>query len=112
MTELGNVIREARELQSKTLKTLAEEAHVSAAYIQKLEKGLVDSPSPNKIQAIADALGLDYMALMRTAGYIENVADQAMPDELSHVLQSANLNDEERQQVANFVKFLKQNAPK
>lgn len=110
MQQLGHRIKEARDLQHKTLKALAQEADLSAAYIQKLENAEITSPSPHKLQQLADALGLSYIELMQLAEYItapDATVGEVEADGLSHALRSANLSNDQREEVAQFISFLK-----
>lgn len=102
---LGNTLRTARELKGKSLKAVAEPADISTAYLLKLEKGQVESPSPHILHRLATELEIDYLDLMRKAGYI--VADQHAKSggALAHALSGERLTDEEERAVATFLKM-------
>jgi transcriptional regulator with XRE-family HTH domain len=77
--ELGEVLRVARTARGMSLKAVAEDARISPAYVHKLEAGRVRSPSPRVLLRVAQALGLEYGTLMRTAGYAPTGIPSAQP---------------------------------
>jgi transcriptional regulator with XRE-family HTH domain len=102
---LGNSLRAARELKGKSLKAVAEPAEISTAYLLKLEKGQVESPSPHILHRLAGELGADYLDLMRKAGYI--VSDSAEPSRsaLTHALSGEPLTEDEELALATYLKM-------
>jgi HTH-type transcriptional regulator, competence development regulator len=102
---LGETLKAARELQDKSLKAVAEPAEISAAYLLKLEKGEVASPSPHVLHRIAEQLGLDYMDLMRLAGYVVPDSKPQQAGALAQALSSQNLTDDEARAVAAYLKM-------
>ncbi len=62
-------IRLARAFLGLSLKAVAKEAGISAAYLQKLETGKVKSPSPHRLLRLAEVLGYPYSTLLAWAGY-------------------------------------------
>ncbi len=102
---LGNSLRIARELKGKSLKAVAEPAEISTAYLLKLEKGQVESPSPHILHRLAAELGIDYLDLMRKAGYI--VSDSAAPSRgaLTHALSGEPLTEDEERALATYLKM-------
>lgn len=103
--KLGDTLRTLRELAGKSLKAVAEPAGISAAYLQKLEKGQVTSPSPHVLHRLADQLDAAYIDLMRLAGYV--VPESKGVGALSHALSSQNLTDDEQRAVAAFLTTLR-----
>ena len=72
---LGPTLRELREFSGKTLKAVAEPSGISTAYLQKLERGEVKSPSPKVLHGLAQTLGANYLELMRRAGRLSPFED-------------------------------------
>ena len=131
---LGNELQKVRKLQGLSLNAVAKPAGLSATYLQKLERDQVDSPSPHRLNALAIVLGLDYADLLRLAGYpvpgvrggaggqidgeerstaVDGV-DLATADAslLRKVFQSADhVSDEELEQLARYLAFLRQEQP-
>jgi len=75
--KLGKRIRDVRTLRGLSLAQTAATAGISAAYVQKLERGQVAAPSPHKLRGLASALDVSYADLMRLAGYS---VDEEQPD--------------------------------
>ena len=46
------------------------EKPISVAYLQRLEKGEIKSPSPFVLHELAHALAMPYVSLMEAAGYV------------------------------------------
>jgi HTH-type transcriptional regulator, competence development regulator len=101
---LGHTLRSVRELKGKSLKAVAEPAEISPAYLLKLEKGEVTSPSPHVLHRLADQLQLPYLDLMRLAGYVVPDAKGASNSALAHALSSEGLTHDEARAVAAFLK--------
>lgn len=102
---LGNTLRTARELKGKSLKAVAEPAEISIAYLLKLEKGLVESPSPHILHRVATVLGIDYLDLMRKAGYIVSGESAESDGALAHALSGERLTEDEERALATYLKM-------
>jgi transcriptional regulator with XRE-family HTH domain len=102
--ELGLTLRAAREISGRSLKAVAGPAGISAAYLMKLERGEVTSPSPHILHRLARELAVSYADLMRLAGYIVPEPDGQRSGVLDHALSSKNLTEEEARAVAAFLK--------
>jgi transcriptional regulator with XRE-family HTH domain len=74
--ELGRTLRERREALGVSARELAERARTSHATIVRLEQGAFDSPAPDKLSRIADALDLNLADVFALAEY---VAPRGMP---------------------------------
>jgi transcriptional regulator with XRE-family HTH domain len=101
--KLGETLRAIRELAGKSLKAVADPAEISPAYLLKLEKGQVTSPSPHVLHRLADQLGVDYLDLMRLAGYV--VPETTGVGLISQALSSQGLTEEEERAVAAYLKI-------
>ena len=71
LVELGTELRNARDQLGASLQSVADTAKISAAYLQKLERGEVDTPSPRVLRRLASSVGLPYLRLMELAGYLD-----------------------------------------
>ncbi len=69
--DLGARLAERRRERGQSLKTVADAAGISTAYLQKLERCDVRSPSPHVLRALAGALDVPYTALLNLAGYLD-----------------------------------------
>lgn len=68
--ELGRTLRERREALGLSVRELAERTGTSHATIVRLEQGAFDSPAPDKLSRIADALGLNLADVFALAEYV------------------------------------------
>src|SRR2546422_4702430 len=114
MTEhLGRRLKDVRELRGLSLKAVAEPAGISAAYLQKLERGLVKAPSPHVLYNLSVVLVVPYSHLMQLAGYmVPNDAARADTDAamniLAHALNSAALTPDELEELARYLSWYRQ----
>jgi transcriptional regulator with XRE-family HTH domain len=106
---LGADLRQLRELRNATLRRVADAADISAAYLLKLERGDVQSPSPHVLKRLATYFKLSYLDLMALAGYA--VSDAEVAPEPRGVLASAlaaePLTDSEERAVTAFLVALR-----
>lgn len=106
---LGTRLRAVRELKGWSLKTTADGAGLSAAYVQKLERGEVSAPSPHKLRSLADTLEIPYFELMQLAGYATEEAQategEAAVRVLAHALQAEDLTADEVDELARYLRF-------
>ncbi len=115
--ELGEKLREVRELKGLSLAAVAQPAEMSPTALQKLERGEVESPSPHRLHRLAKVLDISYPDLMKLAGYIIPREDQPDPARergsmLLQALSSEKLTDEEMADMAEFLAFKRQQAAK
>jgi transcriptional regulator with XRE-family HTH domain len=101
---LGAELSDARAAADRSLRSVAEEADISAAYLQKLERGAVATPSPKILRRLAIVLGLHYDRLMGLAGFAPPSSVARTP--LEAKLASAELTEVEERSVAAFVEVL------
>jgi GTP cyclohydrolase I len=66
---LGTRLRELRKVERRSLKSVADGAGISIAYLQKLERDEVKAPSPHVLRGLARTLDDSYAELMELAGY-------------------------------------------
>ena len=67
--ELGQRLRERREMLDLSIRQLAERTGVNHSTVVRLEQGLIDAPAPDKLSRIADALGLGLADVYALADY-------------------------------------------
>jgi transcriptional regulator with XRE-family HTH domain len=109
LIELGEKLRQARSTKGVSLEWVAGPAGISAAYLHKLERGTVNSPSPRVLARIAEVLGVPYLQLMELAGYLdEEQLARARVREPSHPhpLADQQLTPDEWRAVGIFIKTL------
>jgi|GEM_PF-1670028 len=110
LVELGHELRQAREDRGLSLAAAAGPARISAAYLHKLERGLVSSPSPRVLARLAAALEVSYLRLMELAGYLDQEqlarARLRQPSPQPHPLAGQQLTPGEWRAVGAFIKML------
>jgi transcriptional regulator with XRE-family HTH domain len=110
LVELGTELRNARNQLGASLQAVADSAKISAAYLQKLERGEVDTPSPRVLRRLASSVGLPYLRLMELAGYLDEAelaeARSRGPSPRPHPLAGQQLTPEEWRAVGAFIKTL------
>jgi transcriptional regulator with XRE-family HTH domain len=106
---LGNELRRIREFRGATLKSVAEPAGISPAYLLKLERDDVQSPSPHVLRRLAQRLEVSYLELMTLAGYEVTETRQPRPRAgvLADALAAEPLDDDEQRAVAAFLSALR-----
>ena len=81
--ELGDVLRDARLTQGKTLRDVSSGARVSLGYLSEVERGQKEASS-ELLASICDALDVPMSAILRdVADCFEAVEEISMPDMVS-----------------------------
>ncbi len=111
--ELAEMLARARAMKGLSLKAVAEPAEISATYLQKLERGEVQDPSPHVLHRLSEQLGLDYAEVMRLAGYVVpagrgRATARAKGGPISHALSSEPLTEEEATALSEYLAFIRQ----
>jgi len=105
---LGKELRAVRKLRERSLQGVAGPAKISVAYLQKLENGVVNDPSPRVLRRLAGALEVPYYRLMELAGYLDpDQEERRSPSPVPWVLAGEELTEAEWRAVAAFVRYLK-----
>ena len=109
LKDLGEELKRVRDQRSSSLQAVAEPAKISPTYLQKLERGVVDAPSPHVLGRLAKALDLSYLRLMELAGYLDEqqLAQARSRTPKPHPLSEQNLSPEEWRAVGAFIQELK-----
>jgi transcriptional regulator with XRE-family HTH domain len=110
--ELGRYLRSVRESRGWSLRNLEQRCGLSNAYLSQLENGRVRQPSPDALQRLADALGLEFQQLMRRAGYLASLeAKQARDSSPSHgatcTFGTLQLSQHEEEALLEYLAFLR-----
>ncbi len=104
---LGEQLHQVRGIREMSLKAVADAADISTAYLQKLERDEVKTPSPHILYRLADALRVPYTQLMTLAGYVVPAAGNDQEPEaqglLAHALSSQELTDDEQRELARYL---------
>ena len=106
---LGDRLHEVRKIKGMSFKSVADPAEISVAYLQKLESGDVQQPSPHVLHRLSQVLDIPYATLMDLAGYVVPESDGVLAgNTFDHALNSSDLTDEERKAVAAYIGLLRQ----
>ena len=103
---LGEQLYSVRKLRGLSLQAVAGPSEISAAYLQKLERGDVKEPSPKVLYRLATTLNLPYERLMVLAGYEMPGGDApraAQTNVLGFALSSEKLSDDESKALAEYL---------
>lgn len=77
MATLAEIVKERRLLLKLTQRQLGTAAGVSHAYINQIEAGEVNLPSPGVLGPLAKALKVGEDVLLRSVGYLQDQAELA-----------------------------------
>ena len=103
-------IREDRQLSLRDVERLAKEgglgADVSSGYLSMLERSGVKEPSPRVLYTLAKVYEVEYVDLMRRAGYIpDDVRLSSSPAVGFAFRGAAQLSEDRRQRVQRMIEF-------
>ena len=103
-------IREERQLSLRDVEHIAKErelrAEVSSGYLSMLERDAVKQPSPRVLHTLAAVYEVDYIDLMRRAGYIPDDAEvNGAPTANVAFRGASQLSEEQRQRVQRIIDF-------
>lgn len=111
---LGTYLRRERERKGMSLrqvenalKDLEHTVRVSSGHLSLIEQGKVSAPSPKTLNALARAIGLDYVTLMVEAGYLDPSVLDERPAPAVAFRGAENLNRDQVQQVEEYIDFLR-----
>jgi transcriptional regulator with XRE-family HTH domain len=105
LEELGQELHQARQKKGVSLEAVAGPAKISAAYLHKLERGVVNNPSPRVLARVAVSLDIPYLRLMELAGYLdeEQLAWVRVRSSKPHPLAGRELSPKEWRRVGEFI---------
>jgi transcriptional regulator with XRE-family HTH domain len=106
--QLGQELQVVRKMRKLSLQAAATPAGISAAYLQKLERGVVKEPSPRVLYGLSEALTVPYDRLMSLAGYVVPSADaerSANTSVLGFALSSERLSEDESKALAEYLSW-------
>jgi transcriptional regulator with XRE-family HTH domain len=110
MPTLGQELSRLRTLKGWTLRDVEEKTKkkISNSYLYQLENDNVKAPSPNILYELSVVYGADYSQLMRIAGFVVPSSGQkASKGSASVAFSSLNLTSEEKEEVMDFIEFMR-----
>ncbi|MBS1623429.1 MAG: helix-turn-helix transcriptional regulator [Bacteroidetes bacterium] len=103
---LGNVLRQARDLQKLSLRTAEEVTGISNAYLSQLENDKIKKPSADILFKLASAYKVDFNYLLHVSGLVEkSSSDNATFGKF--VFSKDNLTKEEEEELINYLQFIR-----
>ena len=102
---LGELIRARRELMGLSAQKAAKRASMSTAYLLRLEDDATVKPSPATLNKVAHGLELDYVELMRLAGYLIEPSKSGPKVDSTTFALFGDLSDGELQDVADYIRW-------
>ena len=107
----GTIILQRLEAMGRSQSWLAAEIakkeklhHLDPSYIGKFVRGVIDRPSPARLRAIAEVLGLDAAELLRDFGYYAEPDNDPIIPELRAVL--GGMTPEQQRAVLGLISHL------
>lgn len=109
---LGEKLKDAREHLPMTLRQVEDATGISNAYLSQLENNKIQKPSANILYKLSTLYKISLNSLLAAAGIIEgsaNVSETPKEDQaLSNIaFYAENLSNEEKDQVLEYIKFLR-----
>ena len=103
-------VREERQLSLRDVQRLARQHNLgagpSSGYLSVLEREGIREPSPRVLRTLATIYEIDYIDLMRRAGYIPSDANPAANREVPfHFRGASQLDPEQRRRVQRMIDF-------
>lgn len=103
---LGQILKDARELKKFTLRTVEDATEVSNAYLSQLENGKIKTPSANILHKLANIYNMDFGFLLSVAGIVEK-NEENKTSFGQYVFSKDNLTNEEENELVKYLKFLR-----
>lgn len=110
METIGKQLRQYRELNKLTLRTVEEQTGISNAYLSQLENDKIANPSASILYKLANLYGVDLETLLAAGGIIQKSETKKSQSRiLQPVAASAGtaLTDEEEEKLLDYLKFLR-----
>jgi len=107
--ELGDKLRQYRNLKGLTLRDVERETKVSNAYLNQLEQGNIKEPSPHFLHRLANFYGVPYSNLLKLAGYL-TPKEEGKGKKTAGVAFSLlkDLTQEEEEELLKYLEFIRQ----
>lgn len=101
-------VREERQLSLRDVERLAKEkqlgAELSSGYLSMLEQDKVKEPSPRILFALAKIYEVDYIHLMKLAGYMPDARTSSQTAKVAF-RGAAQLSKEQRERIQRLIDF-------
>jgi transcriptional regulator with XRE-family HTH domain len=95
-------LREARGLSLRDVERLSD---VSSGHLSMIEQEKVRHPSPRILHSLAGLYGVDYIGLMKKAGYLPSSLSETKPARSMAFKGAERLSPEQRKRVQRLIEF-------
>ena len=115
MPTLGQELYRLRSLKGWTLREVEDRTkkRISNSYLYQLENDKVKAPSPNVLYELSVVYEASYPELMKLAGFVvPRSSSKASSTSASIAFDALELTDEERNEVMDFVEFMRRKRKK
>jgi transcriptional regulator with XRE-family HTH domain len=115
MATLGQELHRLRSLKGWTLRDVEEKTgkKISDSYLYALESGQIETPSPRVLHELSLVYDASYPGLMKLAGFVvPSSGPEASATSASVAFDSLNLTEEERNELMDFLEFLRRKKKK
>lgn len=102
--KLGRFIRKARDAKGLSLRELAADSGFEHTTLQRMEKGMISSPDPRRLQKLAAALEVDVEDLFELSGY---PSDVGLPELTPYLRAKFDLSKDAAENVERYIERLK-----
>lgn len=103
MNSIGSYLKKQRERLNLSLNAVCEQTGITATRLNRIERSLINEPSPEVLKKLAVLYQIDLIYLFKLAGYLENddIKKQIHPFRNYEIL-----NDEECDFIQQSIDFL------
>ena len=105
-TSLGQVLKEARQINQFTLRQVEEITEISNAYISQFENDKIKNPSANILYKLANLYKISFEFLLTKAGVIQEPIENGRPLTGS-ALYAKDLSPDEERALAEYLAFIR-----
>jgi transcriptional regulator with XRE-family HTH domain len=112
MRTLGETLKRARSNINLTLRQVEESTGISNAYLSQLENDKIKKPSANILYKLSSVYKIELNELLSASGIIEKNNPNDKDSSTSEINQrfafsAENLNPNQKEEVLQFIEFLK-----
>ena len=105
-TTLGQVLKEARQINQFSLREVEEITEISNAYVSQMENDKIKIPSANILYKLANLYKISFEFLLAKAGVIQEPLENGKPL-IGSALYAKDLSSEEERALAEYLAFLR-----
>lgn len=108
MTELGDLVRQAREDRGWSLRQASDHTGIHNAHLSQIETGKIERPSMALLWDLSIAYDLSYQLLLRLAGHADEHTSQGAKSLQGALLHATgDLTDDDLQQAIQLMQELR-----